>query len=718
MRCKFIIAFLFFSLFQWSCFVGMNPKISFAAPNVSLPEVKPITINVSGLSLDEKKVMEKAASDLPKKIDLGITIPWKTPMTFAYVANAYTEQKFHDILPTLQFFDGSIVPVTVIYSPELMKQLRKANPNQVILPYIGAADMPTGGIWQEVWKGVADEWIVKDPQGKKITFWGNQPILNWTPFCPLVGGKTWNDYLVDFMYKDWGPKMPEADGWWIDYIWLWAMGQFGFQGPDFNRDGIADHPYDQRDSETKGTFEVVRKFREKNPNAFLGTNTFFVPGLNSIYFESFPQGQSIREALDYIDGIKPYATKPFLSALHIDNPDRSPTKALDASVLSLLISDPEYPVAASETFGPTDHSMSDRWPVYDAFDLGKPTQKYQSLQTDESVYTETFPEHMNHFQQVSLETMKCFQFEKGGGLRLMSPPGTDYLDCVTGMHPIRAGGNYEIEFEYEMVRPGFFLVKVQSGDHFLIGKRIFDREARVRKVEKFTVFGDADTNWHLYIGVKGAEVILHKFTVRDIGSLLVREFDNGLVAKNTSLATKQVPLKKNKTYYQLDGKTVSPGTEFLSIAPNEPVMLSFTPPKKKVATAEMKVKFEILDPFQGKDCGAPPVKAGVPITWSTDGCFRINKNIVRNPSEKVFAVGDNNGWALEGVITEVGPKGDLFTDDGKGGLFIFRPSLCKKVKFTALQKDKAWATYQKGQGVSCGDGGCYFEIDCAVPFNQ
>jgi hypothetical protein len=103
------------------------------------------------------------------------------------------------------------------WDPDFPRRMRALNPNLLILPYriaqeegFGSGPILNCGGNRETYleesfrNGIADEWIVRTTSGNPVEDpdWKLIRKLNIYNACPVVGGRTFNDYLIEFVMND------------------------------------------------------------------------------------------------------------------------------------------------------------------------------------------------------------------------------------------------------------------------------------------------------------------------------------------------------------------------------------------------------------------------------------------------------------------------------------------------------------------------------------
>lgn len=126
-------------------------------------------------------------------------------------------------------------------SRALIEKIRALNPEIKILAYITSQEIrrdARGGssvMRRKLAGGLAEEWYLTDVDGHRYSFWPGTDMLNPTSQCPQVNGKSWNDYLANFVAREilstglW-------DGVFYDNTWG-GLTWFSGKEVDINRDG-------------------------------------------------------------------------------------------------------------------------------------------------------------------------------------------------------------------------------------------------------------------------------------------------------------------------------------------------------------------------------------------------------------------------------------------------------------------------------------------------
>ena len=132
-----------------------------------------------------------------------------------------------------------------IKNPNLIKQIRKNNPDVIILAYITPQEIINSHnssysqLRRDLGSGIISEWYLRGGSGEILSYWPGTRMLNITSNCPKVGGKKLNDYMAEFVVN----KILSTglwDGVFYDNAWeemSWAFGN----NIDTNNDGKIDN---------------------------------------------------------------------------------------------------------------------------------------------------------------------------------------------------------------------------------------------------------------------------------------------------------------------------------------------------------------------------------------------------------------------------------------------------------------------------------------------
>ena len=158
-----------------------------------------------------------------------------------------------------------------------LDSLAQMNPDLLRLAYVNAAgrSLPQvqdpNHIVNRLGAGINDAWLVRNEQGQ-IVYWDptipTMPLLNLSTRCPLVGGRTYGEFIADFAAQQILAN-GRFDGILFDNIWNGASWiNAAIPGSlDLDRNFIADHPDSVDVWWTQGVANMLARFRAQvGPN--------------------------------------------------------------------------------------------------------------------------------------------------------------------------------------------------------------------------------------------------------------------------------------------------------------------------------------------------------------------------------------------------------------------------------------------------------------------
>lgn len=154
----------------------------------------------------------------------------------------------------LSKWDILVLPYQLLdWEPASLELVRQSNPDLLLLAYIdpvliadnlGADDLP-GTLRYDLVTGVHTDWLARNESGQVISFWAHAEHVNITSACPMVDGKLYRDYFIEFVRERLFPLIEAGmiDGIFLDemsnggYLWWDPLFAGSF---DYNNNGIAD----------------------------------------------------------------------------------------------------------------------------------------------------------------------------------------------------------------------------------------------------------------------------------------------------------------------------------------------------------------------------------------------------------------------------------------------------------------------------------------------
>lgn len=193
-------------------------------------------------------------------------------------------------LSRLEQFDLIVIPVEAqVYNQPFFSNIRKLNPDIVILPYVATVSWNdvywTDPLHQEMHKNIKPEWWLKDGSGQQLSVWPNTRALNLN--------SEWVTYLASHVNND-----VLSTGFWDGVFYDEVQDSISWLGnADVNRDGQNDTASDADAlwaANYKKLFEITRTLI--GPGSVLITNgtsnSIFSPFVNGRMFETFPSAHS------------------------------------------------------------------------------------------------------------------------------------------------------------------------------------------------------------------------------------------------------------------------------------------------------------------------------------------------------------------------------------------------------------------------------------------
>jgi|GEM_PF-107132 len=271
-------------------------------------------------------------------------------------------------------------------SAEAIREIRRLNPDAIILAYTSANEMPVSrlaavepsgaGLWHKLAAGDQPVWHLKTCQGEDIVFWPGNIMMNLG--VKDAGGRTYADYLVDFYDRE---IMSSGlwDGFFFDNAWQ-TVTQVS-QNIDIDADGRADSAAKINQCWQDSYREFFRLLRARlGPRAIIIGNGdgAYQDYLNGRMFEGFPEyweggwTGSIKCYQAAADGFKP--------RINLINSDTSNTgnkydyQSMRFGLASALLFDGYY----SFDYGTQLREQLWWYDEYDA-DLGEPSSPAKNL---------------------------------------------------------------------------------------------------------------------------------------------------------------------------------------------------------------------------------------------------------------------------------------------------------------------------------------------------
>jgi hypothetical protein len=214
--------------------------------------------------------------------------------------------------------------------PWLFDELRRLNPDIVILAYTTGVEYPHGniknmepaghGVWHDMGKGIYEPWKLKTTNGSQVSFWEGNWAMN--PTGKNDGGQTYANYIGNF-FVDSVLSSGKWDGLLFDTTWNTIS--WHDENIDIDNDGQKDSPQKIDAAWHEGQKEMLRTMRDRIGDDYLlitnGDGQFSAVN-NGRMFESFPEfweGGWIGSIERYLDTDS--TTNGFLPRFNIINAD-------------------------------------------------------------------------------------------------------------------------------------------------------------------------------------------------------------------------------------------------------------------------------------------------------------------------------------------------------------------------------------------------------------
>lgn len=226
----------------------------------------------------------------------------RAPENYPKLVNIYLKWMLsQEDVDSLAKWDVLILDIqTQENSPEVIRAIRRKNPNIIILPRFATEEvnsneeseyMANGSVRNDLLSRLADCWYLNDRGGNRASFWPGTSLLNITDGACQVNGQHWHDYLPQFL-RDRVLSSGLWDGIFYDNVWP-TISWFNGGNLDINSNGQAVSGSDMDKKWAAGNISLLKKSREvfgddylvvANAHVYEPFNTH----INGILFENFP----------------------------------------------------------------------------------------------------------------------------------------------------------------------------------------------------------------------------------------------------------------------------------------------------------------------------------------------------------------------------------------------------------------------------------------------
>lgn len=215
--------------------------------------------------------------------------------------------------------------------PDRVRKLRLLNPSIKILAYVPSEEIadarfsePPEYPFAKLAASIREEWYVRDPSGKFVSFWPGTRLLDVTDRGQIgASGERWQEFFPRFL-RDEILSSGLWDGIFLDNTFD-SISPFVKTPVDLDRDGRADTSLAADRVWRMGMTKLLRRVRELNPNAILVGNggAVYAGLLNGAFFEHFPSWNWKRNWTEFRESLR-RNLHPSVGALNVntDNADR------------------------------------------------------------------------------------------------------------------------------------------------------------------------------------------------------------------------------------------------------------------------------------------------------------------------------------------------------------------------------------------------------------
>lgn len=254
-------------------------------------------------------------------------------------------------------------------NPNLIKKIRRLNPNITILAYITPQEIRKDAangfsiLRRKLDTNIDSSWYLKNAQGEKLSWWQGTYLLNVTNNAPVVQGKRFNQFLVDFMVDE-VASTGLWDGIYYDNAWD-SITYFAGNSIDINGDGRNDSGLDA--AWKSGMQYIYNETKRRLPSMIIvgnGTTRAYRNELNGMMLENFiaPAWEPTMNTYKYNDETNDYN---IINNNTGNNGGKTNYKDVRFGLGSTLLENGYY----SYDFGDTDHGQLWWYDEYDV-DLG------------------------------------------------------------------------------------------------------------------------------------------------------------------------------------------------------------------------------------------------------------------------------------------------------------------------------------------------------------
>ena len=297
------------------------------------------------------------------------------------VANVFLEWKLTRVqADALSKWDVVVLDMEVQnHSRDLMKRMRKKNPDIVILAYITSQEIRrdattlqhSSPLRYKLNNSIHKDWWLTDQHGKQLSWWPGTRLLNVTNGAGNNNAnQKWNDFLPQFV-SDNILSNGLWDGIFYDNSWD-NISYFMPNGTDLNRDGKLDTQRPHNDNQWRdGMVKIFQKTKHLHPDKIIVANGghVYAPHVNGALYEHFDD-DSFAHGLNKTKDVETKSLQPTVSILNSNVQNSGflqDYRHMRFGLTSTLLTDGYY------SFDNGDATHAEAW-YYDEYDvvLGNP----------------------------------------------------------------------------------------------------------------------------------------------------------------------------------------------------------------------------------------------------------------------------------------------------------------------------------------------------------
>lgn len=328
--------------------------------------------------------------------------------------NLYSPFTLDDAKELAQWDVLILNPHTEVYSLPAMKEIRRLNPDIILLVYVTAQEVPTtyykqwesdpSGFWHTLINGVTEEMYVRDQNGEHVYFWAQDRMTN--------PDTAWSDLLSSHMIDTFFIKSNMWDGIFYDNTWI-DISWINNGNIDLNRDGQKDSITEIRTQWERGMDRLFDLTRQKAPKEIIlvgNGDQGYYDKINGIFFEDLELGGT--DIWNYKQGLYQQSDNghqdPTLAIIH-NKGSQGNYRAMRYGLGTALLGDGYY----SYDIGASGHDNIWWYDEYD-INLGEPLGPATSLNGVSKYENDVWRRDFANGVSVVNSTNSTFRVDLGG----------------------------------------------------------------------------------------------------------------------------------------------------------------------------------------------------------------------------------------------------------------------------------------------------------------